>query len=332
MSKDTKACKICGEEIKSTAVKCIHCGQLIEFPAGWSDWWKASMTEIKRDKTLWDIVSLLFMPVVLAGLAFTLSSLETRRQDAIADRRATAEAKVEGERAKDAVLQTYLDRMSELLLKKDLRVSVEGDEARVIARARTLTVLYQLDEVRKGLLLRFLYESELITGGEQTAAVVDLVGANLREIDLRGASLREAYLRAACLPEAKLPDADLRDAYLHRANLNKADLSNAYLSEADLRNADLRYADLRWADLNGADLREAYLREADLREADLNRADLREAYLYGAKLLWANLSGADLSGANLSEANLSGAEYSDDTIWPDGFNPEEAGAMLVSEE
>ena len=41
---------------------------------------------------------------------------------------------------------------------------------------------------------------------------------------------------------------------------------------------------------------------------------------------------ANLKEADLSEADLSGAKYSDDTIWPDNFNPSEAGAILVSGE
>ena len=46
----------------------------------------------------------------------------------------------------------------------------------------------------------------------------------------------------------------------------------------------------------------------------------------------ANLRGADLRRADLSGADLSGAKYSATTAWPDGCDPEAAGAELVTSE
>ena len=53
-------------------------------------------------------------------------------------------------------------------------------------------------------------------------------------------------------------------------------------------------------------------------------ADLRSA-----DLSYAILAGADLSGANLKGAILESALYDRETIWPEGFEPEQAGAMSV---
>lgn len=83
-------------------------------------------------------------------------------------------------------------------------------------------------------------------------------------------------------------------------------------------------------------LREADLSRADLFGANLGGANLSGANLFGANLRRADLSGADLSGANLSEAdlsrvNLSNAIYDDDTIRPDGFNLDAAGAKKVDQ-
>jgi hypothetical protein len=69
------------------------------------------------------------------------------------------------------------------------------------------------------------------------------------------------------------------------------------------------------ADLSGADLRRAYLRRAYLAEADLAGADLTEA-----NLLWARLRGA--------KADEEGAKADEDTIWPEGFDPEAAGVIF----
>ena len=60
--------------------------------------------------------------------------------------------------------------------------------------------------------------------------------------------------------------------------------------------------------------------------ADLDGANLRGASLSGANLLGTNLIGANLSEADLSKANLSGAVWSDETVFPEGFEiPEMSG-------
>jgi uncharacterized protein YjbI with pentapeptide repeats len=69
---------------------------------------------------------------------------------------------------------------------------------------------------------------------------LDLVGA-----DLRGIDLRDAWLQGA-----KLRNADLREADLRNARLNSADLRRC-----DLRGADLCGANMHKALLTGADLR-----------------------------------------------------------------------------
>jgi uncharacterized protein YjbI with pentapeptide repeats len=54
--------------------------------------------------------------------------------------------------------------------------------------------------------------------------------------------------------------------------------------------------------------------EASLRDANLSGADL-----VGADLKRANLRGTNLNSADLIDTNLSGAIWSDDTVFPEGF-------------
>jgi uncharacterized protein YjbI with pentapeptide repeats len=105
-------------------------------------------------------------------------------------------------------------------------------------------VLRQLDGERKGLLLRFLYESELIgkpteAEGEedQKRATVDLYGASLRGADLNGADLRGADLNGADLRGADLNGADLSIANLYGADLSGADLNGATVTDEQLAQA-----------------------------------------------------------------------------------------------
>ena len=96
------------------------------------------------------------------------------------------------------------------------------------------------------------------------------------------------------------------------------------LGSANLRYANLRYANLRSADLGSANLGSADLGYADLGYADLGYADLGSADLGSANLRYANLRSADLGSANLRSAT-----YNQLTMWPTGFDPQAAGAVLV---
>ena len=268
-------------------------------------------------KTLWDwlgLLAALAIPVVVGfGAAWF-----TAQQGKVSDRENT-------DNQRQVALQAYIDKMSELLLEKQLRTSQPEDEVRTIARVQTITLLFQLDARRIGYVFAFLREAGLMSAKSNSSIVnlyhADLNGANLSEANLSGANLRgawlhEANLSGADLSGADLTSADLTSADLSGAHLDGAHLSGANLSEADLSKALLLIADLSGAHLNGANLSEALLGLANLSGADLSKTIeggfnfskiSRRVYLIGANLSGANLSGADLSGANLSGANLSGA-------------------------
>jgi len=289
-------------------------------------------------RTLWDWLQLLIVPLVLAiiALVFQLANSRTERQLAkqryeqdkeIAEQRYKQDQQIALDRQREDLLQAYLDRMSELLLKEKLRSSKVDAEVRNVARVRTITILFQLDARRIGFVFAFLREAGLMSTTSNSSVVslkgadfrvvkwgqADLYGADLRGANLIGANLIGANLGRADLSNANLSNANLGNANLIGANLGRADLSNANLSNANLSNANLGNANLGNANLSAAeliiaDLSKALLSKADLRGADLRGADLNLANLSGAYLGGADLSGADLSGADLSGADLSGAK------------------------
>jgi uncharacterized protein YjbI with pentapeptide repeats len=93
--------------------------------------------------------------------------------------------------------------------------------------------------------------------------------------------------------------------------------------------AELLPADLSGARLSGAVLQGAKLVKASLKGADLTHADLTNAVLSGASLQTAKLQGAILTGADLAKADLTGTLYDAHTRWPDGYDPQKQGALLV---
>ena len=275
--------------------------------------------------TLWDWLTLLLFPVIFGIAAFFFIRTQRDTNRTIASDRLRTEQQIAEDDRNQKTLEAYFTYMTDLLVERGLRHTDEDNEVRRVARTRTLAVLRGLDGERKGQVLQFLHESDLISkptvvnlaGAYLNGAYLpqaSLLDADLRDANLENAVLDQANLRGAYLREANLHGARLREAYLREANLRGANLGEAYLREANLRGAYLRGANLRGANLRDGNLRDTNLRDANLRDAKLRGAYLRGANLIGADLAWADLRGANLSGALLTGANLSGANLSGATL------------------
>jgi len=114
---------------------------------------------------------------------------------------------------------------------------------------------------------------------------------------------------------------------LRRIDMSGRDMSGLYLGACNFLRANLKGSNLSGTNLNGAYLAWAYLSEATLENADLGDADLAGAGLEGADLSGANLRGTNLTRANLTNAKLDGARYDFRTVWPEGFEPHDSGAV-----
>jgi hypothetical protein len=243
------------------------------------------------NKSLWDWLQLLVVPLVLAVVALVFQFANTRTERQIAQQRYEQDKKIALDKQHEDLLQAYLDRISELLLKESLRTS-PSEEVRNVARVRTITVLAQLNALRVGYVFTFLREAGLMSTAS-TSNVVSLKDANLRSVKWGQADLSGANLNGANLSEAYLSNADLSGAYLKEANL-----SGTHLSNADLSNAHLKGANLNGANLSGA---------------NLSSADLSNAHLKGA-----NLSGAYLTSAKVTEEQMKEIRSLEGATMPDG--------------
>lgn len=200
---------------------------------GWPAWMGFN------DKTLWDFMQLLIIPLAASSVAFVYSTYQEQAQRSI-----------ESNRTNEQILQSYFSEISGLILQYDLHDSGKTPQdlnARNIARARTVAAMGVLDGKRNGILLNFLSETELLSllNGERLA------------VDLNGAVLRDAQLE-----NISLNDSSLRDAMLVRTNLQKA-----FLLRADFRNANMQGVDLGGAALFGANFSGANLTGARLQGA-----------------------------------------------------------------
>src|SRR6266699_1972389 len=278
-------------------------------------------------KTLWDWMQLLIIPIVLAVGGLWFNQIQKDREQKAADERTKTERDAAEQRAKtereivldnqrEAALQAYFDKISELLLKEHLgELKPKYEEVRKIARVRTLTLLPRLDGKRKGSVLQFLQESNLIV---RDKPIVDLNGADLSHVELELPNQSSGPLRRANLSLIDLHGADLSQAYLQWANLSHADLRGANLQEASLWAADLSHTDLRYANLQRADLNTTILEGTNLITTTLSEADLRGSVLRGIILGgYAEIGGVDLREVDLK--GITGITYEE---------LEEKGALL----
>ena len=158
-------------------------------------------------------------------------------------------------------LETYFDRMTELILEKGLGTKKAKKGVQSIARTRTLIVLRNLDTERVGEVFQFIQDADL-------EDAISLAMGNLRGVNWSGANLMGADLSGANLGEANLGgtylvNANLSGTFLFRVNLMGAFLENANLSGTYLDGADLRETKLMGANLLGAE----YYSDEQLRAA-----------------------------------------------------------------
>lgn len=123
----------------------------------------------------------------------------------------------------------YLDQMTEVLLRKNTFDDYADQLLKAVVRARTILVLQELDCTKRGSVIRFLADCNVIN-------CLDLSKANLREANLKGADLNSTCFRKATFYGANLQDADLSNSNLEYADLTAANLSGADLQGANLKN------------------------------------------------------------------------------------------------
>ena len=207
-------------------------------------------------KTFWYWLQLLIIPFVLAAGAIffsfkqnndslNLNKTQYTQSLNIAATRYVEDKKSALDQQQATTLQKYIDNIQDLLLNHNLLKSTPTDDVAILARARTLTALQGLDPERKGLLVKFLYEANLIEYYMPEMPKSHDAIIYLNDADLRGAILSDAILIAI-----RFTEANLSGAILSGANLSGADLRGAILSGANLSGADLSGADLRGTDLS----------------------------------------------------------------------------------
>ena len=299
-------------------------------------------------KTLWDVLELssrLAIPVLIAVFTYVVQKRDKEKikeQDERDKKKAEKQAEVERDIASnnlaEEAIQAYLDRMSDLLLNKELRKDLfpnvndklnpsgYDNPVRDVARTQTITILRRLEEYkeRQGRIIDFLRDTELY---KFIFKNVNLSGINLSQAKLYKINLQKASLESANLEEADLSSADLQQAVLSDVNLQKASLESANLQQAVLLdvNFELESANLKEADLSSANLQQAVISDANLQGANLYKANLEEADLRLANLQQAFLAEVE----DLTPKQIKSACFWDEAIYRSEWNEEKQAWVAI---
>lgn len=186
-----------------------------------------------QDKTLWDGLALFMAPALIVAATAVVTQMQKQ---------------VETRRAQETAIQSYIDRISTLVLQGG--TTADRERATAIGRAHTAAVLQLAERERAGRILVFLDELGLI--GDYVASLegFDFTDADLKKLNLDGMDFEDSMLRRADLEESSLRWADFELADLRGADLKRTDARNADFEGARLDGAELALADLRGADLS----------------------------------------------------------------------------------
>ncbi|GCE19077.1 pentapeptide repeat-containing protein [Dictyobacter kobayashii] len=148
------------------------------------------------------------------------------------------------------ILQNYLNKISDMLVHDQLLTKrKQSDPAKIAADALTRDAFSRLDPECKAELMRFIYQTKLVSN--------DSVVLNLQDVDISNAHMSMIDLRDTYLVGANMSGADLHGATLNDTILIFTNLSGANMSGADLHASDMHNTNLTGANLAGANLRDA---------------------------------------------------------------------------
>lgn len=229
-------------------------------PPAWTGFGKSIKDEkIEPAKTLFDWLDLLIIPLSIGLLGWLYKEAEKSKTQ-----------RSEEERSRNESLNSFFNIITDLLQKNDLSGS-PSNQTKAMAKTRINMTLSQLDGGRKGQLLQFLYESDLI----DVSPKLKLLGANFNDSILDQIVLGSSEIRGAFFKNALIKNANLNGIILNSCNLENVDLSGSLVDNSDfaytnLKNSKMKNMDLTTVNFEGVDLTNADLRGSTIKQTQLD--------------------------------------------------------------
>ncbi len=242
----------------------------------WRDWtgfgeYRDPKGKFTRGKTIWDLLTLIIVPLAIALTVWLLNRSQEKNKQQIETKRQEQIALVEADKQRQTALENYYDKMSELLLEENLRGPIKtppqkdnSEEARKIARTRTLGLMQIMDADRKAQVLQFIYEADLIN---KENPIINLLGIDLSDSNLMNASLLDVKIVGSDFTNANLENAKLMNSNFAGSIFNKSILKNAKLTDVNFEQAVFTQIDFIKADFEKANVLAAIFDNVDLSSA-----------------------------------------------------------------
>jgi uncharacterized protein YjbI with pentapeptide repeats len=228
-----------------------------------------------QKKSFWDWLQLLIVPLMLALGAFYLNSAADFRDYQIAQ-----------ERKQQEILTDYFSKMQGLIvetkkIKETSGYKESNSEERLLlefrptAQALTLSVLEQLDGERKGKVIIYLAESQLITVDNNEPYPQP-------EIKLDGANLKGMVLNDV--------DQVVKNGNKLRVIINKSDMTDSrfkrigLLANSDLKGSNFSNSILTSVDFTNANMPQAKFIKGKINNVSFTDTNLKETIFDGVKL------------------------------------------------
>lgn len=231
------------------------------FPYGSPEWMGIRFYNEKNQlevRKLWDWLDLLIVPLSLIFLGWIYQSYEKSKAD-----------KKEKENQQNEILDSYFRTISDLINKSNLLDITKNKESKIIARTRTIIAVENLEGERKGQVLQFLYEANLIDDKK-----INILGANFREVQVSGIVLRKTTIKGV-----HFCDSDFENTFLDGSNFISCNFSNTNFNGSSMENTNLEYSDLSNCKLTNIDLTKVNFEGANLNYADLSNSIITQSQL-----------------------------------------------------
>jgi len=224
------------------------------------------------------------------------SRLQREQELQIAIDERTVQTRMNQERYKDELLVAYIKEIGDMLQENNGSLT-SNKLTHILARAKTINAIGQLDGFRQTLILRFLYEADQLTITDRydtldisTAQFVNIDYEKFKEISqMKHISLTGVHLLNCTFVNYGIGLMNLSLARLHNVNFSSARLALVTFSSAQLRNIDFS---------------ESTLADVTFLSARLFQVIFSRVRFANVTFLSAQFKGADFSFADFSNSKI----------------------------
>ncbi|CAF4825849.1 unnamed protein product [Rotaria socialis] len=284
-------------------------------------------------------ISSLLLPVMLGifTVVITVNQQNANKQQREEDQKAAEENRrverdIAAERYRDDIFDAYIKGIGQLFEKYNGSL-ISNRVPMTLARAKTLNIFRRLDPQRNIRIIRFLHESEQLSGTREQISL-DLSTAELPGIDFRHLAIYRKQLDNISLASTFLSNATFIGVGMKHINFSRTRFNDSSWSSAQLENVEFTFAELHDANFlsarfnfvnfsntsfDNSNLSFAWLENVNFSSASFHKVNFSSAVLNWVKFPSAiidhvNFSSSQLFNINFAYTNLSYVDFSFATL------------------